>query len=68
LTKTVTTIGKPGVGVAAITRRQLGFVVHHVEGAGNPALNGAPIGSDPVALKSGDLIELAGTQMQFVQT
>ena len=67
LTKVVTTIGKPGVAVAAITKRQHGFVVHHVEGAGNPALNGAPIGTDPVPLKNGDLIELAGTQMQFVQ-
>ena len=68
LAKVVTTIGKPGVAVAAITRRQRGFVVHHVEGAGNPALNGAPIGATPIALKNGDLIELAGTQMQFVQT
>ena len=66
LTKVVTTVGKPGVAVAAITRRQHGFVVHHVEGAGNPTLNGAPIGVDPVALKNGDMIELAGTQMQFV--
>lgn len=68
LTKVVTTIGKPGVAVAAITRRQHGFVVHHVEGAGNPTLNGAPIRGEPVPLKNGDLIELAGTQMQFVQT
>lgn len=68
LTKVVTTIGKPGVAVAAITRRQRGFVVHHVEGAGNPTLNGAPIGADPVSLKNGDLIELAGTKMQFVHT
>jgi hypothetical protein len=67
LTKVVTTIGKPGVAVAAITKRQHGYVVHHVEGAGNPSLNGAPIGTDPVSLKNGDLIELAGTQMQFVQ-
>lgn len=68
LTKVVTTIGKPGVAVAAITRRQQGFVVHHVEGAGNPTLNGVPIKADPVSLKNGDMIELAGTQMQFVQT
>ena len=68
LTKVVTTIGKPGVAVAAITRRQRSFFVHHVEGAGNPALNGVPIGADPVAVKNGDLIELAGTQMQFVQS
>jgi pSer/pThr/pTyr-binding forkhead associated (FHA) protein len=68
LTKVVTTIGKPGVAVAAITKRNQAFVVHHVEGAGNPTLNGAPIGVDPVALKNGDLIELAGTQMQFIQS
>ena len=68
LTKVVTTVGKPGVAVVAITRRQRGFVVHHVEGAGNPALNGTPIGAEPLALKNGDLIELAGSQMQFVQT
>ena len=68
LTKVVTTIGKPGVAVAAITKRNHGFVVHHVEGAGNPTLNGSPIGVDPVSLKNGDLIELAGTQMQFIQT
>ena len=67
LTKVVTTVGKPGVAVAAITKRQNGFVVHHVEGAGNPSLNGSPIGPEPVSLKNGDLIELAGTQMQFVQ-
>lgn len=67
LTKVVTTIGKPGVAVAAITRRHHGFVVAHVEGSGNPLLNGVPIGNEPLALKSGDLIELAGTQMQFVQ-
>jgi pSer/pThr/pTyr-binding forkhead associated (FHA) protein len=67
LVKVVTTIGKPGVAVAAITRRPQGFVVAHVEGANKPTLNGAPISVDPVMLKNGDLLELAGTQMQFVQ-
>jgi hypothetical protein len=68
LTKVVTTVGKPGVAVASITRRQHGFVVAHVEGSGVPTLNGTPIGRESVALKSGDLIELAGTKMQFIQT
>lgn len=68
LTKVVTTIGKPGVAIATISRSALGFEIHHVEGAAHPALNGTPIGAVPVRLKSGDLIELAGTQMQFVQT
>ncbi len=67
LSKVVTTVGKPGVAVAAITRRQGGFFVHHVEGAGNPTLNGESFGFDPAALKNGDVIELAGTKMQFVQ-
>lgn len=67
LTKVVTTIGKPGVAVAAVTRRQHGYVVHHVEGAGNPTLNGETIGAEPIPLKNGDVIELAGTRMQFVQ-
>ena len=67
LVKVVTTIGKPGVAVAAITKRQHGFVVAHVEGADRPSLNGTPIGAEPVTLKNGDLLELAGTQMQFVQ-
>jgi pSer/pThr/pTyr-binding forkhead associated (FHA) protein len=67
LVKVVTTIGKPGVAVAAITKRQHGFVVAHVEGTNKPTLNGAAIGAEPVTLKNGDLLELAGTQMQFVQ-
>ena len=68
LQKVVTTIGKPGVAVAAITKRPHGFVVAHVDGANRPTLNGEPIGADPITLKNGDLLELAGTQMQFVQT
>jgi hypothetical protein len=67
LVKVVTTIGKPGVAVAAITKRPHGFVVAHVEGTSKPTLNGTPIGGDPVTLKNGDVLELAGTQMQFVQ-
>jgi hypothetical protein len=67
LVKVVTTIGKPGIAVAAITRRPHGFVVAHVDGAENPTLNGAAIQAEPVVLKNGDLLELAGIQMQFVQ-
>ncbi|WBY00103.1 FHA domain-containing protein [Ramlibacter tataouinensis] len=67
LVKVVTTIGKPGVAVAAITKRPHGFVVAHVEGGNKPMLNGSAVGQDPVTLKNGDVLELAGTQMQFVQ-
>src|SRR5438105_4246337 len=67
LVKVVTTIGKPGVAVAAITKRPHGFVVAHVEGSNKPTLNGSAIGAEPGTLKNGDMLELAGTQMQFVQ-
>ena len=67
LTKVVTTIGKPGVAIASITRRHHGFVLSHVEGPDMPTLNGAAIGASPVPLKNGDYLELAGTAMQFVQ-
>jgi hypothetical protein len=65
LTKIVTTVGKPGVSVAAITQRRHGFVVHHVEGNDRLLLNGAEVGEEPSELNNGDLIVLAGTQMQF---
>jgi hypothetical protein len=68
LVKVVTTIGKPGVAVASITKRPQGFVVSHVEGASRPSVNGTVIGAEPVPLRHGDLLELAGTQMQFVQS
>ena len=67
LTKAVTTLGKPGVAVAAITRRPNGFVLHHVEGSDRAAVNGAPVGPDAVPLRHGDNIALAGTNMQFLQ-
>jgi hypothetical protein len=65
LTKVVTTIGKPGIAVAAITKRISGYVVAHVDGEGQTLLNGKAIGNDPEQLKSGDTLELAGTAMQF---
>ena len=67
LTKVVTTVGKPGVQVASITKRPSGYVFAHVEGGARPVVNGAPLTAESVPLKNGDVIELAGTQMQFVQ-
>ncbi len=66
LTKVVTTVGKPGVQVASITKRPNGYAFAHVEGAVKPSINGAPIVGDSVPLRNGDVIELAGTQMQFI--
>ena len=66
LTKVVTTVGKPGVQVASITRRPNGYAFAHVEGSTRPSVNGVPLASDSIPLRNGDVIELAGTQMQFV--
>ena len=67
LTKAVTTVGKPGTQVASIAKRPTGYVLAHVEGDQRPTVNGSPLGEGVVALKNGDIIELAGTQMQFIQ-
>ena len=67
LNKVVTTLGKPGVQVASITKRPTGYIFAHVEGASRPSVNGIPLTGESIALRSGDLIELAGTQMQFIQ-
>ena len=66
LTKIVTTVGKPGVQVASITKRPTGYAFAHVEGASKPSVNGSPLVGDSVPLRNGDVIELAGTQMQFI--
>jgi len=66
LVKVVTTVGKPGVAVAAITRRPHGYVVALVEGQNRPTLNDIPLDTEPQVLKNGDVLELAGTKMQFV--
>jgi pSer/pThr/pTyr-binding forkhead associated (FHA) protein len=68
LTKVVTTVGKPGVQVASITKRPGGYVFAHVEGANRPTVNGVALAADSVPLRNGDVIELAGTQMQFVSS
>ena len=68
LTKVITTVGKPGVQVASITKRPTGYVLAHVEGAQRPSINGVPLTTETAPLSNGDLIELAGTQMQFVHS
>jgi len=66
LSKVVTTVGKPGVQVASITRRPTGYNLAHVEGVIRPNINGVGLVGDSVPLRNGDVIELAGTQMQFI--
>ncbi len=65
LTKNLTTIGKPGLQVAVITKRPNGYFITHVEGATYPTLNGASLGGQAHALGDHDLIEIAGVKMEF---
>lgn len=70
LSKALTTIGKPGVQVAAITRRADGYYIVHVggsqAGAGKPRVNGAEIDNQARKLNANDRIDLAGTTMTFL--
>ena len=65
LTKPLTTLGKPGVQVAVLTRRPQGYFITHVEGSNRPTVNGQAIGAAPHSLKDHDVIELAGVKMEF---
>jgi pSer/pThr/pTyr-binding forkhead associated (FHA) protein len=65
LTKTLTTLGKPGVQVAVIAKRPHGFFVTHVEGAQLPTINGHPIDPESHKLIDRDIIEIAGVKMEF---
>lgn len=71
LSKALTTIGKPGVQVAAITRRADGYYIVHVGGQGGgarPSVNGKEIDAQARKLNNNDLVELAGTKMTFMVT
>ncbi len=65
LNKALTTLGKAGVQVAVITRRQNGYFVTHVEGRVFPIVNGTSTGAQACALSDHDVIELAGVKMEF---
>jgi len=68
LTKALTTLGRPGIQVAAVTRRAEGYYIVHVEsGAENdfPLVNGQPIGVQATKLADKDVVQLAGVKMGF---
>ncbi|MFP5305469.1 MAG: FHA domain-containing protein [Gammaproteobacteria bacterium] len=69
LSKALTTIGKPGVQVAAITRRADGYYIVHVggeSGGQRPLVNGQPIDAQARKLNHNDTVELVGTKMTFM--
>ncbi len=68
LTKALTTLGRPGVQVAAITRRAEGYFIVHVESGKEgdyPLVNGQPIGAQARKLADNDVVQLAGVKMGF---
>ena len=68
LTKALTTLGRPGVQVAAITRRAEGYFIVHVESGKEddyPLVNGQPIGPQAKKLADNDVVQLAGVKMGF---
>jgi hypothetical protein len=68
LSKALTTLGRPGVQVAAITRRAEGYFIVHVDSGKDddyPLVNGAAIGAQAKRLADNDVIQLAGVKMGF---
>ncbi len=65
ISKTLTTLGKPGLQVAVIAKRPHGYYLTHVEGDQYPVVNGKAIGTHPRQLHDHDIIELAGVKLEF---
>ncbi len=67
LTKALTTLGRPGIQVAAITRRAEGYFIVNVDPGtrGYPKVNEESIGPQARQLKDNDVVELAGVKMGF---
>jgi pSer/pThr/pTyr-binding forkhead associated (FHA) protein len=71
LVKTLTTLGRPGVQVAAITRRSDGFYIVHVESGKEgdyPLVNGTAIGQQARRLQDNDVVQLVGVKMGFFES
>lgn len=69
LTKVLTTLGKPGLQVAAITRRPTGYYLMHIDGgdnSGRPKVNDNEISLKAQPLVNNDVIEVAGVKMTFI--
>ncbi len=70
LSKALTTLGRPGVQVAAISRRHNGDFVVHVDGGPDndrrPIVNGNAIGMKSLLLHDQDVIEIAGVKLQYL--
>ena len=72
LTEQMTSIGVPGIQVAAISQRRQGHYIVHVDGGEDrnrvPQVNGEPIGFRSRRLEPGDKIEVADMVVQYVMS
>ncbi len=67
LTKSVTNLGITGKRASSIARTDSGYLLMPSEdGDEAPKLNGRPLSAAGEALNSGDIIEVAGTRLQFI--
>lgn len=67
LNKSITRLGKPGEQVAAIAKRPAGYFIMHLGGdTPQPQLNGSGVGTQAVALKHGDIIEVGKIRMKIM--
>ncbi|MBT9613014.1 MAG: FHA domain-containing protein [Burkholderiales bacterium] len=65
LDKPVLTLGKPGIQTAVIGKKSVGYFLTYVEGVSYPLVNGVEIGATPYHLQDHDIIEVAGTRLEF---
>ncbi len=63
--KAVSTFGKPGVAMIAIAHRRQGYFISCIDATHVPTINGHPISDEPILLLDYDVLELAGTTLEF---
>ncbi len=66
LNKPLTTIGKPGSAVMAVTYAGGAYTASQIDGEIGPSINGVQLQTEPRRLAHGDMIDLAGTRMTFL--
>ncbi len=67
--KSVTTLGRPGIQIAAIMKKPEGYFFMHIESEDDckpPRHNQSSLGEEPVLLKSGDSLTVADISVQFM--
>jgi pSer/pThr/pTyr-binding forkhead associated (FHA) protein len=66
LSKPLTTVGKPGSSVVAITYSGGAYLAARIDGERGPTVNGTVLEDAALRLAHGDVIDLDGTRMVFL--